>query len=163
LEGNTCVFKPSEDTPAVGQRLVELFTEAGFPAGTVNLVHGDGTVGEALVRDPGVNVVCFTGSYEVGKRIQEISASMPGRIGAAGAGMGGRTGSLVWAAPGSALAVPAGILSAFKPTGQRCVSASRIIVHESLIDRYSKAFTETARRLRFGDPLDPKNFAGPLI
>src|SRR5205814_3476903 len=80
LEGNTAVFKPSEDTPAVGQRLVELFVEAGFPAGTVNLVHGDGTVGEALVKDPRVNVVCFTGSYEVGKRIQELSASIPDRI-----------------------------------------------------------------------------------
>src|SRR6476659_5978595 len=76
LEGNTCVFKPSEDTPAVGQRLVELFAEAGFPAGTVNLVHGAGETGEALVRDPGVNVVCFTGSYEVGRHIQQVSAGM---------------------------------------------------------------------------------------
>src|SRR3954462_9702179 len=60
LEGNTCVFKPSEDTPAVGQRLVELFAEAGFPAGTINLVHGEGITGAALVADPRVNVVCFT-------------------------------------------------------------------------------------------------------
>ena len=57
LEGNTCVFKPSEETPAVAQRLVELFVEAGFPAGTVNLVHGSGPVGEVLVKNPGVNVV----------------------------------------------------------------------------------------------------------
>ena len=57
LEGNTAVFKPTEDTPAIGQRLVELFVEAGFPAGTINLVHGDGAVGEALVKNPGVNVV----------------------------------------------------------------------------------------------------------
>src|SRR5205085_4641088 len=64
LEGNTAVFKPSEDTPAVGQRLVELFAEAGFPPGVVNLVHGDHVVGEALVRNPGVNVVLFTGSYD---------------------------------------------------------------------------------------------------
>src|SRR5438132_9258819 len=71
LEGNTAVFKPSEDTPAIGQRLVELFEEAGFPAGAINLVHGDGAVGEALVRDPRVNIVLFTGSYEVGRRIQE--------------------------------------------------------------------------------------------
>src|SRR5207248_7582716 len=63
LEGNTVIFKPSEDTPAVGQRIVELFEEAGFPAGTVNLVHGAGETGEALVRNPGVNGVPFTGSY----------------------------------------------------------------------------------------------------
>jgi aldehyde dehydrogenase (NAD+) len=161
LEGNTCVFKPSEDTPAVGQRLAELFAEAGFPAGTVNLVHGDGAVGEALVKNPGVNVVCFTGSYEVGKRIQELSAGLPDRIVAAE--MGGKNALIVCEDARFDLAVTAGIVSAFKTTGQRCVSASRILVHESLAARYTKAFTDTARRLRFGDPLDPHNFAGPVI
>src|SRR5580658_6668078 len=67
LEGNTAIFKPSEDTPAIGQRLAELFEEAGFPPGVLNLVHGDGVTGEALVRDPRVNVILFTGSWEVGK------------------------------------------------------------------------------------------------
>jgi aldehyde dehydrogenase (NAD+) len=161
LEGNTCVFKPSEDTPAVGQRLVELFAEAGFPAGTVNLVHGDGAVGEALVRDPRVNVVCFTGSYEVGRRIQELSASLPDRIVAAE--MGGKNAVIVCDDARFDLAVTAGVLSAFKTTGQRCVSASRILVQESLFERYTKSFTDTARRLRFGDPLDPSTFAGPLV
>lgn len=161
LEGNTCVFKPSEDTPAVGQRLVELFAEAGFPAGTVNLVHGDGSVGEALVKNPGVNVVCFTGSYEVGKRIQLLSAEFPDRLVAAE--MGGKNAVIVCDDARFELAVSAGILSAFKTTGQRCVSASRILVQESLIDRYAAAFADTAKRLRFGDPLDPKNFAGPMI
>src|SRR5262249_41195032 len=156
-----CVFKPSEETPAIAQRLVELFVEAGFPAGTVNLVQGTGGVGEALVKNPGVNVVCFTGSYAVGKRIQEISASLPERIVAAE--MGGKNAVIVCEDARFDLAVNAGILSAFKTTGQRCVSASRIIVHESLIDRYAKAFTETAKRLRFGDPLDSHNFAGPLV
>ncbi len=161
LEGNTCIFKPSEETPAVGQRLVELFFEAGFPAGTVNLLHGNGAVGEAIVRNPGVNVVGFTGSYEVGKRIQEISASLPDRIVAAE--MGGKNAVIVCEDARFDLAVSAGILSAFKTTGQRCVSAGRILVHESLLDHYAKAFAETAQRLKFGDPLDPKNFAGPLI
>jgi aldehyde dehydrogenase (NAD+) len=161
LEGNTCVFKPSEETPAIAQRLVELFVEAGFPAGTVNLVQGTGPVGELLVKNPGVNVVCFTGSYAVGKRIQEISAGLPERIVAAE--MGGKNAVIVCDDARFDLAVNAGILSAFKTTGQRCVSASRIIVHESLVDRYAKAFTETAKRLRFGDPLDATNFAGPLV
>ncbi len=161
LEGNTAVFKPSEDTPAVGQRLVELFVEAGFPPGTINLVHGAGEVGEALVKNPSVNVVCFTGSYDVGRRIQEVSASMPDRVVAAE--MGGKNAVIVCDDARFDLAVTAGILSAFKTTGQRCVSASRILVHESLIDRYTKAFVETAKRLKFGDPLDPRNFAGPVI
>ncbi len=161
LEGNTAVFKPSEDTPAVGQRLVELFHEAGFPAGSVNLVHGAGSVGEALVRNRGVNVILFTGSYDVGKRIQEISASMPDRLVAAE--MGGKNAVIVCDDARFDLAVTAGIVSGFKTTGQRCVSASRILVHESLMDRYAKAFADTAKRLKFGDPLDPKNFAGPVI
>src|SRR6185312_6723373 len=118
-----------------------------------NLVHGDGSVGEALVKDPGVNVVCFTGSYEVGKTIQEISASMPDRTVAAE--MGGKNAVIVCEDARFDLALTAGILSAFKTTGQRCVSAGRIIVHESLMDRYAKAFVDTAKRLRFGDPLDP--------
>jgi aldehyde dehydrogenase (NAD+) len=161
LEGNTAVFKPSEDTPAVGQRLVELFVEAGFPAGTVNLVHGDGAVGEALVKNPGVNVVLFTGSYEVGKRIQQASVEFPDRLVAAE--MGGKNAVIVCDDARFDLAVTAGILSAFKTTGQRCVSASRILVQESLIDRYAESFVATAKRLRFGDPLDPRHFAGPVI
>lgn len=161
LEGNTCVFKPSEDTPAIGERLVELFDEAGFPAGTVNLVHGDGPVGESLVKDPRVNVVCFTGSYEVGRRIQEVSASIPDRIVAAE--LGSKSAVIVCEDARFDLAVSAGIISAFKTTGQRCVSAGRVIVHESLMDRYATAFVATAKRLKFGDPLDPHNFAGPVI
>ncbi|MBX9585596.1 MAG: aldehyde dehydrogenase family protein [Gemmataceae bacterium] len=161
LEGNTCVFKPSEDTPAVGQRLVELFAEAGFPPGTVNLVHGDGGTGEALVKNPGVNVVCFTGSYEVGRHIQEVSAGFPDRIVAAE--MGGKNAVIVCEDARFDLAVTAGIVSAFKTTGQRCVSASRVIVHESLFEKYAQVYAETAQRLRFGDPLDPGNFAGPVI
>lgn len=161
LEGNTAVFKPSEDTPTVGQRIVELFAEAGFPAGTINLVHGDGSVGEALVKNPGVNVVLFTGSYDVGKRIQVVSAEMPDRLVAAE--MGGKSAVIVCEDARFDLAVAAGVISAFKTTGQRCVSAGRVLVHESLIDRYSKAFVDAVKRLRFGDPLDAANFAGPVI
>jgi aldehyde dehydrogenase (NAD+) len=161
VEGNTAVFKPSEDTPAVGQRLVELFVEAGFPAGVINLVHGDGNVGEALVRNREVNVVLFTGSYEVGQHIQKVSADYSDRLVAAE--MGGKNAVIVCEDARFDLAVTAGILSAFKTTGQRCVSASRILVHESLFDRYVEAFANTAKRVHFGDPLNAKNFAGPLI
>jgi aldehyde dehydrogenase (NAD+) len=161
LEGNTVVFKPSEDTPAIGQRLMELFVEAGFPAGVVNLVHGDHVAGEALVKDPGVNVVLFTGSYDVGKRIQQVSAEMHDRIVAAE--MGSKSAVIVCADARFDLAVSAGIISAFKTSGQRCVSASRILVHEKLMDRYASEFVAAAKRLRIGDPLDAGNFTGPVI
>lgn len=161
LEGNTAVFKPSEDTPAIGQRLVELFLEAGFPPGVINLLHGAGEVGEALVRDPRISVVLFTGSYEVGQHIQRVSAEFPDRIVAAE--MGGKNAVIVCDDARFDLAINAGILSSLKTTGQRCVSASRIIVHESLMQKYAQRFVEVAQRLKFGNPLDASNFAGPLI
>ena len=161
LEGNTAVFKPSEDTPAIGQRLVELFEEAGFPPGVINLIHGDHVAGEALVRDAGVNVVLFTGSYEVGQRIQQISADFPDRIVAAE--MGSKSAVIVCADARLDLAVTAGVISAFKTSGQRCVSAGRILVHESIIDKYADQFVNTVKRLRIGDPLNASHFTGPVI
>jgi aldehyde dehydrogenase (NAD+) len=161
LEGNTAVFKPSEDTPAVGQRIVELFEEAGFPAGTINLVHGDGSVGEAMVRNPIVSAVLFTGSYEVGKRIQQISADFYDRIVAAE--MGSKSAVIVCEDANLDLAVNAAIISAFKTSGQRCVSAGRVIVSEKVIDEFAKRYAATAKRLRIGSPLDPESFTGPVI
>lgn len=161
VEGNTVVFKPSEDTPAIGQRLVELFEEAGFPPGVVNLVHGDAEAGEALVRHPGVNVVLFTGSYEVGHRIQQISADFHDRIVACE--MGSKSAVIVCADARLDIAVSSAIISAFKTSGQRCVSGSRILVAEPICERFTEQFLATARRLRIGDPLDANNFTGPVI
>jgi len=161
LEGNTAVFKPSEDSPAVGQRLVELFLEAGFPPGVLNLVHGAGEVGEALVKDPDVNAVLFTGSWEVGSHIQKVSAGMPDRVVAAE--MGGKNAVVVCDDARLDLAVNAALISAFKTTGQRCVSASRILIHEKVFDAVANGLVEKAKRLRIGDPLDAGNFTGPVI
>ena len=161
LEGNTVVFKPSEDTPAMGQRLTELFEEAGFPAGTVNLLQGSAPAGEALVRHPGVNVVLFTGSYEVGHRIQQLSAEHYDRIVACE--MGSKSAVIVCADARLDLAVTCGILSAFKTSGQRCVSASRILVQEKIFDSFADKFVAMAKRLRVGEPLDSGNFTGPVI
>ena len=161
VEGNTAVFKPSEETPAVGQRIVELFVEAGFPPGVLNLVHGDGEVGEALVKDPGVNVVLFTGSSAVGRRIQQVSADLDDRIVALE--MGSKSAVIVCADARLDLAVNCALISAFKTSGQRCVSAGRVLVHESLFDRFAEQLVAKTRRLRIGDPLDAHHFTGPLI
>src|SRR5438552_1125109 len=161
LEGNTAVFKPSEDTPAIGQKLVELFEEAGFPPGVLNLVHGDHVPGEALVRNPGVNVVLFTGSYEVGRRIQQLSADFYDRVVAAE--MGSKSAVIVCADANLNLAVNASTLSAFKTSGQRCVSAGRILVAEQIFDDFARRYSATAKRLRVGDPLDAGSFTGPVI
>ncbi|MFN4259335.1 MAG: aldehyde dehydrogenase family protein [Gemmataceae bacterium] len=161
LEGNTAIFKPSEDTPAIAQRLVELFEEAGFPPGVVNLVHGEAEAGEALVRHPGVNIVLFTGSYDVGRRIQQLSADHYDRIVACE--MGSKSAVIVCEDARLDLAVSCGIISGFKTSGQRCVSAGRILIHEKIFDQYADKFVATAKRLRIGDPLDASHFTGPLI
>jgi aldehyde dehydrogenase (NAD+) len=161
VEGNTVVFKPSEDTPAIGQRLVELFEEAGFPAGVVNLVQGDAEAGEALVRAPDVNVVLFTGSYEVGHRIQQLSAEHYDRIVACE--MGSKSAVIVCEDARLDIAVTSSILSAFKTSGQRCVSGSRVLVAERIFEKFAGQFVRMAKRLRIGNPLDKSSFTGPLI
>jgi aldehyde dehydrogenase (NAD+) len=161
VEGNTVVFKPSEDTPAIGQRLAELFEEAGFPEGVLNLVHGEGPTGEALVRNPGVNIVLFTGSYDVGKRIQQLSAEQYDRIVACE--MGSKSAVIVCDDARVDLAVTASVISGFKTSGQRCVSSGRILIAEKIFDRFAEQFVSTVKRLRIGDPLDGNNFTGPVI
>jgi aldehyde dehydrogenase (NAD+) len=162
LEGNTVVFKPSEETPEIGQRLTQLAAEAGFPAGVWNLVHGLGhEAGDALVRHEDVDVVCFTGSYDVGSHIRQVCATSDHKTCACE--MGSKSAVIVCDDANLELAVQASVLSAFKTTGQRCVSAGRVLVHKKLVDKFAADFVAKARQLRFGDPFTQGVFAGPLI
>lgn len=162
LEGNTTVFKPSEETPEIGQRLTELFVEAGFPAGTINLVHGLGDeAGEPLARQVDVDVVCFTGSYEVGSQIRRWCAEAEHK--SCALEMGSKSAVIVCEDADLTLAVNAALLSGFKTSGQRCVSGGRMLVQRKLVDRFAAEFVARARRLQFGDPFDKGSFAGPLI
>src|SRR5207253_3034722 len=126
-----------------------------------NLLQGAAAAGEALVRNPGVNVVLFTGSYDVGHRIQQLSAEHYDRIVACE--MGSKSAVIVCEDARLDLAVTCGIISSFKTSGQRCVSASRILVAEKLFDRFAERFVATAKRLHIGDPLASANFTGPVI
>jgi len=161
VEGNTCVFKPSEETPAIAERLVELMDEAGFPPGTVNLLHGSGATGSAIVEDPRVRVICFTGSAAVGSKLRLVAANRPGTVIAAE--MGSKSAVIVFDDARMDLAVNAAVLSGFKSAGQRCVSAGRILVHEKVIDAFTEKFVAMARRVHFGDPMNETSFAGPVI
>jgi aldehyde dehydrogenase (NAD+) len=162
VEGNTAVFKPSEETPMIGQRMVELFEEAGFPPGVINLVQGTGPeVGDPLARHPDVKVVLFTGSYEVGSQIKRICAAAPDKM--AVCEMGSKSAVIVCDDARLDLAVNASILSAFKTAGQRCVSAGRLIVQRSILPEFADEFVAAVRALPIGDPRDPDTFLGPLI
>jgi len=162
VEGNAVVFKPAEETPLTGQRVVEHFERAGLPPGVLNLVHGPGEgAGWPLVTHPGVDVALFTGSYEVGSRIRQHCASDPRKM--AVCEMGGKNAVIVFEDADLDLAARAAVLSAFKTAGQRCVSASRLIVQEGVLRAFEERFVGLAQRLRVGDPLDEGTFMGPLV
>jgi len=162
LEGNTVVFKPSEETPGIAERLVELAIEAGIPPGVLQLVHGTGEeTGDALARHPEIDVICFTGSYAVGSQLRQIAAASPHKTCALE--MGSKSAVIVCEDADLDLAVQATLLSAFKTSGQRCVSAGRAIVHASREREFTDRLVAFAQALRFGDPLDAASFAGPLI
>lgn len=162
MEGNTVVFKPSEETPLVAQILVDLFAQVGLPKGVLNLVQGSGEItGWELVNHPDVNVVLFTGSYEVGQKIRTVTSMSPTKFFAGE--MGGKNAMILCEDADVDLAVNAAILSAFKTSGQRCVSASRIFVHKSIFDEFSTKFVEKAKHLVIGNASNEDTFMGPLI
>jgi aldehyde dehydrogenase (NAD+) len=161
LEGNTVVFKPSEDTPICGHVLAELFVEAGFPPGVFNVVHGPGEdAGDPLVHHPEVDVVVFTGSYDVGRYIIQECAKQHKF---AAVEMGGKNAVIVLDDANLEIALNAAILSAFKTSGQRCVSSNRIIIHEKLEPEFTPRFVELAKRINIGNGLREDTFMGPLI
>ena len=130
VTGNTVVFKPASDTPHCATLLVELMAEAGFPAGTVNLVTGGGAeVGDAIVDSPDVPVISFTGSSATGKRIAERAARRLKRVSLE---LGGKNGIVVLADADLDLATDGILWSAFGTTGQRCTAASRVIVERAV-------------------------------
>ena len=162
VEGNTAVFKPSEDTPLVGQKMVEYLERAGIPPGVLNLVQGDGErAGRPLVSHSDVDVVAFTGSFEVGSEIRKVCADSPHKF--AVCEMGGKNAVIVFEDADFPIALNAAVLSAYKTTGQRCVSSGKLIVHEAVYDRFCEEFVKLSKRVAVGDPLDEKTFMGPLI
>lgn len=162
IAGNTIILKPSEETPICAHRLFELMVEAGFPPGVFNIVHGIGEqAGAALVKHPDIDVILFTGSFQVGKLVQQQAASEAYKFVATE--MGGKNAVIVLDDADLEIAVPAGVLSAFKTTGQRCVTSGRIIVDEKIVDEYQERFLKLVDRIKIGNGLQEDVFMGPLI
>ena len=161
VSGNTVVFKPSSDTPHCATLLVELMAEAGFPAGTVNLVTGPGAeVGDAIVASPDVPVISFTGNTETGRRLATQAATRLKRVSLE---LGGKNGIVVLADADLDLATDGIVWSAFGTTGQRCTAASRVIVERPVLDALLERLEGRAKALRLGSGLDPATDVGPLV
>ncbi|MDP8904048.1 MAG: aldehyde dehydrogenase family protein [Chloroflexota bacterium] len=161
ISGNTVVFKPASATPLCAALLVELMDEAGFPAGTVNLVTGSGEdVGSAIVDSPDVNVISFTGNTQTGR---DIAIRAGRRLKRVSLELGGKNAIVVMSDADLDLAVEGIVWSAFGTTGQRCTACSRLVVHEQVADELLGRLVERAKALRLGDGLDPATDVGPLI
>jgi aldehyde dehydrogenase (NAD+) len=159
--GNTVVLKPAEDTPFLAERFVELLSEAGVPAGVVNVVHGYGEeVGDALVRHPDVAVITFTGSRETGISVTKAAADLLKHVHLE---LGGKNAIIVMDDADVDLAVDGIVWSAFGTTGQRCTAASRVIVHEAVYGELSSKLVAAAERLRLGPGWEASTDVGPLI
>jgi aldehyde dehydrogenase (NAD+) len=161
LCGNTVVFKPASDTPATATRLVEILLEAGVPPGVINLVHGGGSeVGIGLVEHPEVDLVSFTGSTGVGKRISEIASKTLKRVSLE---LGGKNAQIVMDDANLELALEGVLWGAFGTTGQRCTATSRLIVHEKVYDKFVGMLVDHTKKLRLGDGLKPNVDVGPCV
>jgi alpha-ketoglutaric semialdehyde dehydrogenase len=161
VSGNTVVFKPSSDTPHCATLLVELMAEAGFPAGTVNLVTGPGAeVGDAIVSSPDVPVISFTGNTETGRRLATQAATRLKRVSLE---LGGKNGIVVLADADLDLATDGILWSAFGTTGQRCTAASRVIAERTVVDPLLERLERRAKALRLGSGLDSGTDVGPLV
>jgi aldehyde dehydrogenase (NAD+) len=161
VAGNTVVFKPSSETPLCATLLVELMDEAGFPAGTVNLVTGSGAeVGDAIVDSRDVPVISFTGSSDTGRGIAERAGRLLKRVSLE---LGGKNAVVVLRDAELDLAVDGILWSAFGTTGQRCTACSRVIVDEPAADELCRRLEARAAALRLGDGLDEAVDVGPLV
>ena len=162
IAGNTVIFKPSEKTPAVGEFLVDCFHKAGIGPAVIQLAIGDIEEGKALIADPGVDGVLFTGSAQGGIAINRKLAANPGKIVALE--MGGNNPLVVLPNPKMADAAILAVQSAFTTAGQRCTAARRLIVVESAYDELMEHLLPLTGKLIVDEPFaEPPPFMGPVI
>jgi acyl-CoA reductase-like NAD-dependent aldehyde dehydrogenase len=158
--GNACVVKPTSVAPLTALKLGEIFLEAGAPPGVVNIITGPGnTVGEALVRHPNVQKIGFTGDTATGKQIMSVASA---HVKPVGLELGGKNAFVVFPDADVDSAVQGAIFGAFFNSGQVCAAASRFFVHSSLYEEFCEKFVAEARKLRYGDPMDPATVLGPV-
>ena len=167
VAGNTVIIKPSSETPTIAVKFAEVLLEAGFPEASFTLLTGSGaTVGDALVEHPKTRFISFTGSRDVGLRINELAARhRPGQIWIKRviAEMGGKDAIVVDAGAGLDQAVDAVLASAFGYQGQKCSACSRAIVDAQLYDEFIDTLTAKARAIQVGPAEDFGNYMGPVI
>jgi len=158
--GNTVVFKPAEYTPLSALLFAEICQRAGVPAGVVNIVTGDGRVGEAIVNHPGIDKLAFTGSTEVGRLIRKATAGSGKKLSLE---LGGKSPFIVFDDADLDAAVEGLVDSIWFNQGQVCCAGSRLLVQESVYDKFIGKVKARMQNLRVGSPLDKSNDIGALV
>ena len=158
--GNAVVFKPGEDVPHTGHVFVEILLEAGLPPEVIQLVHGDGLAGAAIVEHPGIALVSFTGSTDTGSKVGETCGRMHKRLSLE---MGGKNAQIVLDDAKLDLALDGVLWGAFGTTGQRCTATSRLILQDGIHDQFVEMLVARAKTLKLGDGRKAGTDVGPVI
>jgi acyl-CoA reductase-like NAD-dependent aldehyde dehydrogenase len=155
--GNTLVLKAPPQSPSVVHELAQIFVDAGTPAGVLNVLYGE-SVGPALVRDPRVDFITFTGSTRVGAEIKAASGLRRVTL-----ELGGTGTTIVHEDAAIDEAASLCARNAMRLAGQSCISVQTVYVHCSIFDRFSECLVAEVKKLKLGDPLDPATDVGTLI
>ncbi|WP_298278272.1 bifunctional proline dehydrogenase/L-glutamate gamma-semialdehyde dehydrogenase PutA [uncultured Bradyrhizobium sp.] len=163
MAGNAVIAKPAEQTPRIAAEAVALLHQAGVPQTALHLVQGDGAIGAALVKHPGIAGVVFTGSTEVARSINRTLAAKDGPIVPLIAETGGINAMIVDATALPEQVADDVVTSAFRSAGQRCSALRLLFVQDDVADRMIEMIAGAARELKIGDPADVSTHIGPVI
>lgn len=159
--GNCVIAKPSEVTPMTGYLLSLICKEAGLPAGVLNIIHGTGpSSGSAIVSHPDIKAISFTGSTRAGKDIASIAAPMFKKVSLE---LGGKNPNIIFADCDWDKMMRTTLQSSFANQGQICLCGSRILVEESIYEKFKEEFIARAQKLTVGDPLDDNSRQGAVV
>lgn len=159
--GNTVILKPSSLAPLTALKLAEIIKDAGLPDGVVNVVNGSGDIlGKQICRDKRIDMVSFTGSNAVGKKIIENSSENVKKLIME---LGGKSASIILKDVDMDTAVNSSLCSVFLNQGQMCAQMSRILIEDDIYDKFIDNFAEKAKRIKLGRGLDYETQMGPLI
>ncbi len=159
--GNTAVVKPASQTPLTALAIADILTEAGLPEGALSILPGPGSsTASALIADPRVAKISFTGSTEVGTRVMQAAAENIARVSLE---LGGKSANVVFADTDLDACVAASLWSVFDNAGQDCCARSRQFVERPIYDAFVERFAELTAAIRVGEPLDETTEMGPMI
>ena len=159
--GNCVIAKPSEVTPVTAFLLGKICKEAGLPDGVLNILHGLGQhCGEAIVKHPEIKAISFTGSTRAGERIASVAAPMFKKLSLE---LGGKNPNIIFADCDWDKMMQTTIRSSFSNQGQICLCGSRILIEESIYEKFKTEFVKKVKQLTLGDPLDEQNKQGAIV